>query len=109
MARAVDVRVVARLALVLHVRDRDRHGLRLVTNGAALRDVLVADDLREALLRLHLHESCGRRRLAVVDVTDGSDVDVRLRAVEFLLSHDLLQQTVQTIFKNQDPLTFATT
>jgi hypothetical protein len=88
VAGAVDVRVVTRLALVFDVAHRDGDRLRLVTNGAALRDVLVADDLREALLRLHLHERRRRRRLAVVDVADRTDVDVRLGAVEFLLRHD---------------------
>src|SRR5882724_87891 len=87
VAGAVDVRVVARRRLVLHVRHRDRHGLRLVAHDAALGDIRVLDLFREALLRLHLHE-CGRQgRLAMIDVTDGPDVDVRLRTDEFFFGH----------------------
>src|SRR5258708_3653894 len=44
----------------------------------SLVDVLVADHLRQALLRLNLHDRCRQRRLAVVDVTDRPHVHVRL-------------------------------
>jgi hypothetical protein len=84
---AIDVRVVAVRRLVLHVRRRDRHRLRLVADRAALGDVGVRDRLGELLLRLHLHERRRERRLAVVDVTDRADVHVGLRSVEFLLGH----------------------
>jgi hypothetical protein len=87
VAGAIDVRVVARRRLVLHVRDRDGHGLRLVANDAALGDVRVLDLFREALLRLNLDERRRERRLAVVDVTDRPYVDVRLRTNEFLFGH----------------------
>jgi hypothetical protein len=43
-----------------------------------------------ALLREHLGDRRGEGRLAVVDVTDRADVEVRLRALELLLSHLLL-------------------
>src|SRR5262249_2268100 len=64
------------------------HRLRLVADRPALGDVLVADDLRKPLLRLHLHQRRRRRRLAVVDVPDRAHVHVRLVADEFLLGHD---------------------
>ena len=40
------------------------------------------DRSAETLSRLNSRDSCGQRRLAVVDVADGADVDVRLGAVE---------------------------
>src|SRR4051812_7772044 len=85
--RAVDVRVVALLRLVLDVRrvDRDAAGLLL---GSVV-DLLEALDGRGAAdaLREHLRDRSRQRRLAMVDVTDGPDVEVRLRALELLLCH----------------------
>ena len=43
--------------------------------------------LRPALVRRHLGEGGGQGRLAVVDVADGADVDVRFRAIKFFFSH----------------------
>jgi hypothetical protein len=39
----------------------------------------------------HLRDRCGQRRLPVVDVTDGSDVDVRLGPLELrvVMSRDI--------------------
>src|SRR3954466_14996878 len=85
--RAVDVRVVALLRLVLDVRrvDRDAAGLLL---GSVV-DLLEALDGRGAAdaLREHLRDRSRQRRLAMVDVTDRPDVEVRLRALELLLCH----------------------
>src|SRR5215210_1906213 len=69
VAGAVDVRVVTVLRLVLDVRGVDR----------------VA-----ALLREHLRDRGRERRLAVVDVTDRADVQMRLRPLELLLAHSFL-------------------
>jgi hypothetical protein len=69
------------------VADGDRHRLGLVANDAALGDVRVLDLFRQALLRLNLHERRGQGRLAVIDVTDRPNVDVRLRTNEFLFGH----------------------
>jgi len=76
------------ISFVLDVRDGDRDRLRGVADRAALRDISVADDLREVLLRLHLHQGRGERRLAVIDVADRADVDVGLAAVELFFRHD---------------------
>jgi len=87
VTRAVDVRVVASLGLVLDVRDGD--GDTALTLFRGLVDLV---ERREGvqvrvLVVQHLGDCCGQRRLAVVDVTDGSDVDVRLGPLELRLSH----------------------
>ena len=85
MAGAVDVGVVAGIGLVLDVGDGD---------GDAALALLgrVVDALEGAVLRLALEGQVlgdGRRQagLAMVDVTDGADVDVGLGALELLLGH----------------------
>ena len=85
VARAVDVGVVARVGLVLDVGDRDRDPpLPLLGR--------VVDRVEGAVLRLALQgqvlgDRRGQARLAVVDVADRADVDVRLGALELLLGH----------------------
>jgi hypothetical protein len=53
-------------------------------------DFLEATRLGASLFRQHRRDGSGQRRLAMVDMTDGPDVDVRLVALEFLLRHFLL-------------------
>jgi hypothetical protein len=82
---AVDVRVVAGVGLVLDVGDRDRDAA-----GPLLGSVV--DRIEGAVLGLTLEgqvlrDRSGQRRLAVVDVTNRADVDVRLVALELLLRH----------------------
>jgi hypothetical protein len=81
--RAVDVRVVAGVGLVLDVGDRDRDPALALLGS-------VVDRVERAVLGLALEgevlaDRGGERRLAVVDVADRADVDVRLRALELLL------------------------
>ena len=85
VAGAVDVGVVAVVGLVLDVGDGD---------GDAALALLgrVVDGVEGAVLGLALEGQVlgdGRRQagLAVVDVTDGADVDVGLVALELLLGH----------------------
>jgi hypothetical protein len=85
VAGAVDVRVVPLVALVLDVRRRDRDAASLLLRR--LVDLIERRELREALRRLDLRDRRGQRGLAVVDVTDRADVDVRLVADEFLFGH----------------------
>jgi hypothetical protein len=84
---AVDVRVVPLLGLVLHVRrgDGDAAGLLL----GRLVDLVEGREVRQALGLQVLGDRRGQRRLAMVDVTDGADVAVRLVALEFFLRHRL--------------------
>src|SRR5690242_3433466 len=86
MARAVDVGVVAVLGLVLDVGGVDRDpALALL---GSLVDLVEVGELRaRAVLRKNLGDGSGERRLAMVDVTDGADVEVRLVALELLLGH----------------------
>ena len=83
--RAVDVRVVTVRRLVLDVRGVDRDAALPLLRR--LVDLVEGDGGAAARLREHLRDRGGQRRLAVVDVTDGADVDVRLRALELLLGH----------------------
>ena len=90
VARAVDVRVVTVLRLVLDVRRVDRDAARLLLGCVV--DLFEALDAgrRRPLLRKHLRDRRGQGRLAVVDVTDRADVEMRLAALELLLGHSVL-------------------
>src|SRR4051794_36562011 len=85
---AVDVRVVTLLGLVLDVRDRDRDAaLPLLGRLVDLVERLgVGVHLRELFVQ-DARDRSRQRRLAMVDVTDGADVDVRLRPLELGLRH----------------------
>ena len=85
VAGAVDVRVVAVVGLVLHVRDGDRDAALLLLRR--LVDLVEGREVGQALLGQHLGDRGGERGLAVVDVTDRPDVDVRLGPLELLLRH----------------------
>ena len=85
MPRAVDVGVVAVVGLVLDVRGVDRDAA--LTLFRRLVDLIESHGLAAALLREHLRDRGSERGLAVVDVTDGADVDVRLSPLELLLCH----------------------
>ncbi len=85
VARAVDVRVVAVVRRVLDVRGRDRDPALLLLGSVV--DLLEGLRLSTALLRQDLGDGGRQRRLAVIDMTDRSDIDVRLIAIELLLRH----------------------
>ena len=87
VTRAVDVRVVARRRLVLDVREVDRDAARALLGRAV--DLVEAEAASAVLGRHHLGERGREGGLAVVDVTDGSDVDMHL-AHGFLLWFGLL-------------------
>jgi hypothetical protein len=84
---AVDVRVVTRLGLVLDVRDRDRDAA--LTLLRSLVDHVERRERVHVRVRVvqHLGDGSSQRRLAMVDVTNGADVDVRLGALKLGLRH----------------------
>ena len=84
---AVDVCVVTHLGLVLDVRDRDRDAALTL-----LRSLVDHVERRErvhvrVLVVQHLGDRSGQRGLAMVNVTNGADVDVRLGALKLGLRH----------------------
>ena len=86
VARAVDVGVVAGVGLVLDVGDRDGDPALALLGR-------VVDRVEGAVLGLALQgevlgDRRGQARLAMVDVADRADVDVRLGALELLLGHE---------------------
>ncbi len=86
VARAVDVGVVAAVGLVLDVGDRDGDPALALLGR-------VVDRIEGAILGLALQgqvlgDRGGQTRLAVVDVADRPNVDVRLVALELLLGHE---------------------
>ena len=87
VAGAVNVRVVALLRLVLHVRGVDCNSARFFFRR--LVDVLILHRLRVAQLRQRHRDRRRQGRLAVVYVTDRADVYVRLVAFKLSLSHGI--------------------
>jgi hypothetical protein len=85
VAGAVDVRVVALVGLVLHVRGRDRDPALLLLGSVV--DLIERLLIGAALLGEHLGDRRCEGRLAVVDMTDRADVHMRLVPFELLLRH----------------------
>jgi hypothetical protein len=83
----VNVGVVPLLGLVLDVRDRDRNAPLPLFGGLVNRiERRHVVHVRELVVQ-DLGDRRGQRGLAVVDMTDGSDVDVRLGPLELRLRH----------------------
>ncbi len=85
MARTVHVRVVPVRRLVLDMRRRDRDPARLLLRR--LVNLVERREFRAPRLRQDLRDRRRQRRLAVVNVANRSHVAVRLRSLEFRLSH----------------------
>src|SRR6202007_168076 len=84
---AVHVRVVPLVGLVLDVRDRDGDpALLLFLRVVDLVEGSEGVDFGHPVVQ-HLGDRRGQRGLAVVDVPDGADVDVRLSPLELGLRH----------------------
>ncbi|MPM61794.1 hypothetical protein SDC9_108657 [bioreactor metagenome] len=92
VARAVHVSVVTTGGLVLDVSgvDRDTTGLFF---GSRV-DLVVGLGFAAKLLRQNGSDSSRQRGLAVVNVTDGAHVHVRLGPFEFFLCHFLTPKTL---------------
>ena len=95
MARAVDVSVVTLVGLVLDVGDGNRDAALALFRS--LVDILECGEvggggaMRTVIVGKRLGDSRGKRGLAMVDVTNGADVYMRLGAVKlFLFSHHIL-------------------
>ena len=86
VAGAVDVRVVARFGLVFHMRGRDRDPARLLFRRAV--DLVIGAEFAEIL-----RDRRRQRRLAVVNVADRPDVDVRFLPFKLCLCHEGLLDT----------------
>ena len=86
MARAVNVSIVTSVGLILNVSGVDRD-----TTSALLGSLIDVGIIHEVCVALQcqiLGDSGGQSGLAVVNVTDGADVHMRLRTVELcLFSH----------------------
>ncbi len=85
--RAVDVSVVALGGFVFNVSGVDRDAAGLFFRSRV--DLIVGLGFAAELLGQNRADSSGERRLTVVNVTDGADVDVRLGALKLLFCHGL--------------------
>jgi len=85
VARAVHVSVVTSLRLVLSVVDVDRDASGLFFGRRV--DLVILLNLSKALIGEHSSDRRRKRRLAMVDVTDGADINVRLRSFKLSSSH----------------------
>src|SRR3546814_10436037 len=66
-----------------------RNGDAALALFGRLVDVVERNGGAAALFGEHLGDRGGQRGLAMVDVTDGADVAVRLRPLKFSLGHDM--------------------
>ncbi|MCY1458676.1 hypothetical protein D9M71_760750 [compost metagenome] len=85
MARAIDVRVMTARGFVLNVRGRDGDTASLLFRSGV--DGRVILEFATETLGADLGQCCGQRGLAMIDVADGADVDVRLGTLELTLGH----------------------
>src|SRR5260221_7296632 len=85
MAGAVHMRIVPLVGLVLDMRDADLDPARLLFWRVV--DLVIGFVLCLTLHRQHLGDGCRQRRLAVVHMTDGADIQMRFAAVELLFCH----------------------
>ena len=85
VSRTVNVRIVTSVRLIFYVRSVDRNTASLLFGS--LID-LVVFHLRRLTFTCHNHcDSCGQSRLTMVNVPDGTNVNVGFASVEFSLSH----------------------
>src|SRR5690606_31979361 len=80
-----DVCVVTVGRLILDVRGVDGDATRLFFGRIV--NLVISLSLRPAGFRQDLGDRCGQRSLAMVNVTDGADVAVRLIAGKLFLAH----------------------
>ena len=107
--RAIDVRVVAIRRLVLHVRNRNRDSALPLFRRVINRIERSERHLRVVLAQ-HLGDRRRQRRLAVIDVPDRPDIQVRLIALKLFLRHSLFNSSVKFVVHEPKsaPLTLST-
>merc|ERR1719277_2358068 len=76
MARTIDMPIMPQIGFVLNMRLIDSDAALLLLWSPV--DLVIALELRTPLIRLNLRDGCGERRLAVVDMTDRANIQVRL-------------------------------
>lgn len=90
VARAVDVGVVTLGRLVLDVGNVDGDTtLLLFGSGIDLVEVVLRVQIRVLIVQ-NLGDCCSQGRLAVIDVADGTNVNVRLSTLVLFLCHMFL-------------------
>ena len=85
VARAVNVSVVTGFGLILNVSGVNRDAARLFLGSGV--DFVVFFLFRQAFGCKSHGDGCGKGGLAVVNVADGADVNVRLASVELSFCH----------------------
>src|SRR5450759_731158 len=85
VARAIDVRIMTLLGFILSMVGVDRDAAGFLFRSVI--DLVVPLDRRMTQGREALGDGSSQCRLAMVNVTDGSDVDVRLVTLKFLFRH----------------------
>src|SRR6266702_2784618 len=85
VTRAVDMRVVPLLRLVLDMRRRNRDPARLLLRR--LVNLVVRRVRRPARLRQYLRDRRRQRRLAMIDMANRPNVAMRLRPLKLRLRH----------------------
>jgi hypothetical protein len=83
--RAVDMRIVALLGFILSMVSIDRDATGLLFRSVV--DLVVPLDRSMTQGREALGDGSGQRRLPMVDVADGSDIDMRLGTLKLLFRH----------------------
>src|SRR5690606_1336927 len=98
VAWAVDVRIVTVRRRVFDVRGGDRQNLRRVATALRFRslgNLIVGNRGRSpAAVGRDFRQRCRQRGLAVVNVSDRSDVAVRLVPLKLCLGHDWLSSVL---------------
>jgi len=86
VARAIHVRVVPVLRLVLHVRRRNRNSARLLFRSVVDR-IKRPERILRIVLRQNLGDSRRQRGLAMVNVANGPTLQCGLLRSQFLFRH----------------------
>ena len=85
MTRAVNVCIVTLIGLILNVSSVD--GYTTLSLFGSLIDVCIVNECCVALHSESLGDSSGKSGLAVVNVTDCSDIYVRFGTIKFFFCH----------------------